>query len=183
MALRPFSLIFYMTKTRLLILLLVQALCFPALSGNISKRYKTYRSELGTLYFIMPQKMAKAKGCTAQKDLLFDVTCQLWTDSVTVAATVKSSLPVTDSIVKISLPDNNILTYPLEFIYRDLDKKGYDNRIKFRMPRQQFRQMFNGSTPFLLDFGKGNLFSFRQSQWAKEQDQMNSILEMMELNK
>lgn len=171
-----------MTKTRLIILLLVQALCIPAFSGNISKKYKTHLSELGTIYFIMPQKMAKAKGSTAQKDLLFDVTCQLWTDSISVAATVKSASPVTDSIVKISLPDNTVLSFPLMYIYRDLGKKGYDNRLKFSMSRPQFRRIFKENVPFLLDFGKGNLFAFRQGQWVEEQYLMNSILDMMELN-
>lgn len=169
--------------SRLIILLFAQALCLSVFSGNITKKYKTHNTERGTVYFIMPQKMDKASGSKAQKELLFDVTSLITTDSIHVTATISAKEPVTDSIVTIHTADGHTITVPAEFLFRELGKKGYVNRVRFGMLRSDFKQLFSAPSSFTLDYGKGYLFAFPKGKWAKEQELVNSILGLMELNR
>lgn len=171
-----------MGKTRFFVLFWLQVWCVSAFSGNIAKMYKTHLTERGMVYFIMPQKMPKAAKSTAQKDLLFDITCLAQNDSVSITATVWATQAVTDSMATVCLADGTTMSFPVEFLYRELRKKGYESRIRINMLKSQFREMFNGETPFMLDFGKGNRFAFRKGFWAEEQTMINSIMDMMQLN-
>ena len=177
------SFIYQTNMSRLIILLFVQALCLSVFSGNITKKYKTHNTERGTVYFIMPQKMDKASGSTAQKELLFDVTSLITTDSIHVTATISAKEPVTDSIVTIRTADGHAITAPAEFLYRELGKKGYVNRVRFGMLRSDFKSLFAAPSSFTLDYGKGYLFAFPKGKWAKEQELVNNILGLMELNR
>ena len=177
------SFIFLTDMSRLIILLFAQALCLSVFSGNITKKYKTHNTERGTVYFIMPQKMDKASGSKAQKELLFDVTSLITTDSIHVTATISAKEPVTDSVVTIRMADGHTITAPAEFLFRELGKKGYVNRVRFGMLRSDFKQLFSAPLSFTLDYGKGYLFAFPKGKWAKEQELVNSILGLMELNR
>lgn len=170
------------TRNRLFTLLLAQALCLGVAAGNIAKKYKTHLTPEGTVYFIMPQKMAKAEGSKAQKDLLFDVTTLLTGDSVGIAATVHCEQPLTDSIATITRADGQQLTAATEYIYRELGKKGYVNRVRFVLSIADFRQLFSATAPFLLDYGRNCRFAFPNGKWANEQKLVISILDLIELN-
>ena len=74
-------------------------------------------------------------------------------------------------------------SFPVEYLYRELRKKGYESRVRFGMLKSQFRKMFTDASPFELDYGNGCRYAFRSGAWAEEQQLMNGILDMMELNK
>lgn len=170
-------------KKRLAALLLLQLFCAYSFSGNIAKKYKSHLTEEGTVYFIMPQKMSKAENSMAHRDLLFDITCLDTNDTVSVAATIHSAVPVTDSLVVIRAAQGTTYAVPTEVIYRDLSKKGYVNRLKFNLSKREFRTLFAASQPFFLDYGKGCVFAFTKKKWAEKQQLVNSIMDLMDLNR
>lgn len=155
--------------------------CIPSFSGNITKKYKSHLTEKGTVFFIMPQKMPKTKDGTAYKDLLFDITCLNTSDSISVTATIFAAHPITDSLVTIAIPQGHMFSIPTEIIYYDLSKKGYESRVRFHLLKNDLRQLFNAKQPFLLDYGKGNVFSFTTNKWTEKKGLINSIIDLMEI--
>lgn len=170
-------------KTRFITFLLAQLLCISSFSGNIAKKYKSHLTEEGTVYFIMPQKMPKAKNSIAHKDLFFDVTCINTNDTISVAATIHTTYPIMDSLVVITTPHGKTYSAPIIVIYRDLNKKGYINRLKFNITKNEFRELFNANQPFHIDYGKGCAFAFKRKAWKEKQLLINNIMNLMELNK
>ena len=172
-----------MTKFRLITILLVQTfLCTHLFATDVGKMYRAAMTEDGPLYFILPQKMPRSSGSKAKKDLEFDVTSHSKGDSLAVTSTLFSANPFTESTATITVPGDETLRPSVEVIYNDVKKKGYTNRIRFTLPREQFKKLFSASESFVLDFGQGNTFSYSRSKWAKERDLMNQILTMIEIN-
>lgn len=170
-------------KTRFITLLLAQFLCISSFSGNIKNKYKSYLTEKGTVYFIMPQKMPKAENSTAHKDLIFDVTCINTSDTVAVTATIHTTNPIKDSLVVLTIPHGKTYSVPTIVIYRDLNKKGYTNRLKFNIQKNTFSELFNASLPFYIDYGNGCVFAFKRKTWAEYQLLFNSVMNLMDLDK
>jgi hypothetical protein len=67
-------------------------------------------------------------------------------------------------------------------IFRDIMKKGYINRIEIRMPRSEYRQLYNTDKPFTIDFGEQNCFKFSDNQWKKHREAVNKVWEVIDLN-
>ena len=156
--------------------------CTSLSAVNVGKMYRSIMTENGPLYFIMPQEMPKSKGSKAKKELLFDVTCHSQGDSLAITSTLYSATPYNEATATIMVPGEEPLRPSVEVIFSDVLKKGYNNRIKFTLHREQFMKLFNSPQSFVLDFGQGNTFSYSSSKWAKEKDLMNQIMTMIEIN-
>lgn len=174
-----------MVKFRLLLLAIIQLSCISSFSGNIPKIHKKYKTHLtaeGMVYFIMPQKMAKTSDSKALKNLVFDLSCLVTTDTVSLTATIHSTTPITDSLVTVIPAEGVAISSQGEFLFRELGKKGYVNRIRFKLTRSQLRQLFSAEKPFLLEYGNNHRFAFRNKEWSNKRQLFISILDLMDLN-
>ena len=171
-----------MRTPRFIITLLLAAISLTIDAGDISKLYKTHITVEGMIYFIMPQKMPRATTSKALKDLSYDVTSLVTTDSVTVLSTIITERPMTDTLLTITSGSKTV-TVPFTYIFREHGKKGCVNRATFSMARADFRQLYDASGPFVIDFGSDYRFSPKKGKWEKQRQQILSILNMIELNK
>ena len=153
------------------------------LAANVNKRYRSYLTEEGMLYFIMPQTMPKAKGSKALKPMEFDITMKEKSDTVIIRATVISPLPFKENDVTVSTEGKSAKQITASPIYRDLYKKGYKNRIELKLLKDDFRQLYDCTLPYSIDFGQNVLFSYDQRTWQKHSQETKAILEMVELNR
>ncbi len=156
--------------------------CTSLFSVNVAKMYRVASTENGLLYFILPQKMPRNSGSQAKKDLLFDVTCLAATDSVSVTSTLYCANAYQGTTATITAVGEEPIRPSVEVIYCDLMKKGYVNRLRFMLHRDQFKKLFNAPASFVLDFGQGSTFSYSKSKWEKMKGIMNQIITVIDIN-
>ena len=157
-------------------------LSLTSIAGNINKLYRSALTEKGTLYFFFEQKMSKDKNSKAIKPLLFDVTYLSGSDTISIKTTVLSTNAYKHQFVNIIKADGQKTEATTVVIFRDIMKKGYINRIEIRMPRSEYRQLYNTDKPFTIDFGEQNSFKFSDSQWQKHREAVNKVWEVIDLN-
>ena len=163
-------------------LLLMLMLSLTSIAGNINKLYRSALTEKGTLYFFFEQKMPKDKGSKAIKPLYFDVTYLSESDTVSIKTTVLSYNAYKQPSITIIKADEQKSEIATVVIFRDVKKKGYINRIEIKMPRSEYRQLYNTDKPFTIDFGEQNSFKFSDSQWKKHREAINKVWEIIDLN-
>ena len=167
---------------KFLVILFLQGLCLTMTAGNIGKLYKSAMSEKGTLYFFYEQKMPKAATGQSLKPLRFDVTYITGSDTVSIKTTVQSKTAYKGTQVTITTGSGEKMTVPTEVIYRDIIKKGFINRIEIKIPRKEYRQLYDAALPYSIDYGEQNCFQFNVKQWQKHQNAVNTIWQIIELN-
>ncbi len=168
---------------KFIVLLLLQGLCLTMAAGNIGKLYKSALSEKGMLFFLYEQKMPKCAHGESLKPLLFDVTYVTGNDTVSIKTTVKSKTAYKGTEVTITSGDGEKMSVPTEVIYRDIIKKGFINRIEIKIPLKEYRKLYNSALPYSIDYGEQNSFQFNAKQWKKHQNEVNTIWQIIDLNR
>jgi hypothetical protein len=171
-----------MKMKKVISLLFILMLSLTSIAGNTNKLYRSSLTEKGTLYFFYAQKMPKNKDSKALKPLSFDVTYLSGSDTVSIKATVLSLNAYNQPSVTIIKADGQKVENATEVIFRDLKKKGYINRIEIKMPRSEYRELYNADKPFTIIFGEQNCFKFADSQWQKHREAVNKVWSIIDLN-
>lgn len=162
----------------LLVMLMTTITCVAG--GNISKKVKYMSGENGTVYFVTPMKMPKASDSKALKNLIYDITCLNSEDSLNLTATVISKDHLTFTEGSITADGMEPVTSKIELVYLDPLGNKYENRLRMRISRADFKKIYHNAAPFILDFGHGLRFGFKQKTWPKETRFMNDVFIMID---
>lgn len=127
--------------------------------------------------------MSKYEGNETKYGMTFDITYLSGNeDSVSFTATVVTPYPT-------KLDSANIRSEQIDLkkatnlIYCEPYKNYYVNRIRFYIKWEEWRELYKPRQPYVLDFGTRLRYSFKPKQWKKKREIMNSIIEMIEINK
>lgn len=172
-----------MKKEYILSLLLLLLSCQTALAGNLSKRYYSYMTSEGMLYYICPQKMPKMSDSMAKKPLLYDVTHLSTTDTVTISSTIWSQFPLQTDSVRIVQNGKVWRASAIEVIYVERDKNLYKTRVRFPLLWAELKELYSSNDPFILDFYHNFTYLYPLKEWNKKKEEMNEILRIIELNR
>lgn len=165
-----------MSKLRNVIVLLAALVAvLPAYSRNINKRFTYFLGDGGALFYIYPQKMAKADGCVAKKPLTYDITCLSAGDSVSVTAYVITKTRYFFTQAKVLQGDKVVAADSIETIFTDLKGRKYVNRLRFKIKRSVFMTMLDSFDPFTFDYGHGCTFRFDEKKWQAVRQEVSDI--------
>lgn len=159
-------------------LFMVITFCFAG--GNITKKMLFMLGENGTVYYVKPQKMPKTSDSKALKNLIYDVTCLNSEDSLNLTATVISKDHLTFTEGSITADGMEPVKSKIEIVYLDPLGNKYENRLRMRISRADFKKIYHNAAPFILDFGHGLRFGFKQKKWPKESRFMNDVFIMID---
>ena len=157
--------------------------CMLVAAGSLSKRYSTFGTINGTLYFVRPMHMPKCEGNQTKYGLTFDITYLYGdTDSVSFTTTVVTSGKENLDSVLVKSKSGTIRA-KTELIYREPHKSYYVNRIRFYIKWSEWKELYGSATPYVIEYGKRLRFSFKQKKWEKESKTINDIMDIIETNK
>ena len=159
------------------------ACCIAMHAGPITKKYCSFLTENGTLYFIRPMHMPKCDDNLTKYGMTFDIT-YLEEDNDSVSFTVTIVTPQAESLDSVSLwTDNKQIGVKTERLYCEPYKSYYVNRIRFYVKWAQLKWLYEQASPYTVDFGRHLRFSFKPRKWAAESKTMKRIISIIELNK
>lgn len=165
----------------LMTMMMVASVCLAG--GDITKKILYILGDDGTLYFVLPKKMPKQKESKALKYLLYDVTCLNAEDSVSFTSTHLSSSVYQYKEATIKTSGMEPLKAPIEVIFIDPKGKKYENRLRIRLSREDFKKLYKSPTPYVIDYGNGMTFGLKAKDWAKESHFMNEVFIMIDMSK
>lgn len=167
-----------MIRTSLLILFF--AVCGVCSGQPINKRYSTYLSSNGTIYFFNPKKLIKRVNADR---FTYDMTYISHGDSVTVncSVEVKENSMIKQMVMKNA--NKSYLGKSVSMLYRDVMKNGYLLRITSKFSILDITEMFQSSTPLIFEFtltdGTRCILTYSESQWKKESHDVSRIIESL----
>lgn len=159
-----------------LLLLSSSAIMF---AENPSKEIITYAFDEGTVAFIKPQKMPPAANSPARKPLVYDITMNTLSDSVSVTCTVIS---VAEPIENCSATVCDSLTYAVERIYVEPEKKAWTHRLRFKMPVGDFSGTFARAGKLTIAFGPYS-FELNGKKQKGRSEICRAAMQIIELNR
>lgn len=151
-----------------------------AVGANPSKQIISHLFDEGLVAFVKPRKMPKSTGSTAVKPLVYDITMNTLSDSVSVTCTVVTPLaPLEGDSARV----NGTRAYETERIYVTPVKKNWENRVRFSMPVADFEQTFGASDSDLnISFG-GSGFLLPAKKQKNEAEVCRMLINMINLNR
>lgn len=154
-------------------MMMVTSVCLAG--GDISKKILFMMGEDGTVYYVKPLKMPKLSDSKALKNLVYDVTCLNSEDSVSFTATV-----ITENVHKfteatITTSGMAPVKAAIEVIYIDPKGKKYENRLRLRISRADFKAIYHSPAPYVVDYGFGLRFGLKEKTWPKDSHFMNEV--------
>lgn len=168
---------------RTIFLFLTCMCCMLVIASSVSKRYTTFLSERGMLYFISPMHMPKCNENHAKYDLTFDIT-YLSGDKDSVSFTTTVVTPIVEKLDSVFIKNElKIVKAKTELIYCEPYKSYYVNRLRFYIKWSELKELYGCMMPYVIDFGNHLCFSFYQNKWKKESKTINDIINIIELNK
>lgn len=165
------------------LLLLLTSLCISiSQASSLSKRYVTFSTESGILYFIRPMHMPKCDGNTSRYGMTFDITYLSGDlDSVSFTSTIViRELEEIDSVY--IRYGREVLKSKVERIYCEPYKSGYVYRSRFYIKWSELKQLYKNDEPYLIEYRKNIRFSFRKKKWRKEHKEINQIINLIDYN-
>lgn len=165
--------------TRFYFLFIISLLFIPTIQAKT--RYQSFISEGHQVLFFFPVTLTATEG----KDKFeYDFTHQEMTDSVTFNFSIisKAKPVVTD----ISLIDQDgIALSPKYFkvLYTEYLKGTYDTRVQTSFNYQIFKELYLTAKRLIYKVvvnGKEIEFEYKSSQWKKEQESMNILLNLFD---
>ena len=162
----------------LLLMMMTTSVCLAG--GDISKKVKFMRGDNGTVYFVVPQKMAKVSDSKALKNLSYDVSYLNSEDSVSFLGTVISRKFQKFTEATISAKGLPEIQADIEVIYIEPKGNKYENRLRIRISYKDFKNLYSNSVPYVVDYGNGLRFGFKDKSWFKESHFMNDVFIMIE---
>lgn len=168
---------------RPLFLFLACMCCMQAFASSVSKRYTTFLTESGMLYFIRPMHMPKCNENQTRYGMTFDITYLSGdTDSVSFTATVVT--PIVEKLDSVYIKSGSkIVKVKTVLIYCEPYKSYYVNRLRFYIKWSEWKDLYGCMTPYVVEFNNHLRFSFYQNKWKKESKTINDIINIIELNK
>lgn len=168
---------------RLILLFLVCTCSIVVFASPLARKYTTFLTEKGLLYFIRPMHMPKCDGNLTKYGLTFDIT-YLYGDNDSVSFTATVVTPTVEKLdyVYIKNESTRIKAIP-ELIYCEPYKSYYVNRIRFYIKWAEWKEIYSCMTPYTIVFGDHLCFSFSQGRWRKESKIINNIMNIIEINK
>ncbi len=153
---------------------------FPvAFAGNPSKEIITYAFDEGTVAFVKPQKMSPAANSSARKPLVYNITMNTVSDSVSVTCTVIS---VGGPLEECTATVCDSLTYEVERIYVEPEEKAWTNRLRFRLPIGDFNGTFARDGRLTVAFGAYG-FELNVKKQKDRSEICRAALQIIELNR
>lgn len=178
----PQSLFIFSMKKLFHLFILLSVCHSTGFAGDLSKRYKSFLTGNGMLYFINPTKMQRLGNSIAAKDLIFDITyLSKDEDSVSYTATVITNQIMKFDNVLIQNAVKNIKS-KTEIVYCEPKGAYYVNRIRFYIKWAELKELYENEQPYILDFGNNLIFSFNTKKWKIEKDDITRIIKIVELN-
>lgn len=157
--------------------------CILVIGSSVSKRYTTFLTESGMLYFINPMHMPKCNGNLTKYGLTFDIT-YLSGDNDSVSFTTTIVTPTIERLDSVFIKnESKIVRAKTELIYCEPYKSYYVNRLRFYIKRSEWKELYGCMTPYVIEFGNHLCFSFYQNKWRKERKTISEIINIIELNK
>lgn len=173
-----------MNKWRIFTLLLMTMTASVCLAGgDVSKKVKFMSGDNGTVYFVVPQKMAKASDCKALKNLSYDVSYLNSEDSVSFLCTIVTRTFQKFTEATFSAKGLPEIRADVKVIYIEPKGKKYDNRLRLRISYEDFKKLYSHSAPYVVDFGSGFRFGFKEKAWSKECLFMTNVFIMIDSSK
>jgi hypothetical protein len=170
-------------RKRILFLLILFAFLLESFAGGITKRYVSFLTENGMLYFVRPMHMPKCDGNETRYGMTFDITYLSGDeDSVSFTATIVTAEPIKLDSVNIRSEQLGVQK-ATDLIYCEPYKRCYVNRIRFYLKWDEWKKLYQNRNPYLIDFGTRLRYTFKSRQWKKKREIMNSIIETIEINK
>jgi len=148
-------------------------------AGNPAKEIITYAFDEGTVAFVKPQKMPPAANSSARKPLVYDITMNTVSDSVSVTCTVIS---VDGPLAECPATVCDSLTYAVERIYVEPEKKAWTNRLRFKLPMADFSNTFARDGRLTVAFG-AYVFELNAKTQKNRSEICRAALQIIELNR
>lgn len=153
------------------------------IAGSVSKRYTTFLTESGMLYFIKPMQMPKCNGNQTKYGMTFDIT-YLSGDKDSVSFTTTVVTPNVEKLDSVFIKnESKIVKVKTELIYCEPYKSYYVNRLRFYIKWSEWKDLYSCMTPYVIEFGNHLCFSFHQNKWKEESKTINDIINIIELSK
>lgn len=157
--------------------------CMQVIAGSVSKRYTTFLTESGMLYFIKPMHMPKCNGNQTKYGMTFDIT-YLSGDKDSVIFTTTVVTPFMEKLDSVFIKnESKIVKVKTELIYCEPYKSYYVNRLRFYIKWSEWKEFYSCMTPYVIEFGNYLCFSFHQNKWKEESKTINDIINIIELSK
>lgn len=154
-----------------------------AVASSVSKRYTTFMTESGMLYFIRPMHLPKCNGNQTKYGMTFDIT-YLSGDNDSVSFTTTIVTPIVEKLDSVSIKnETKTINAKTELIYCEPYKSYYVNRLRFYIKWSEWKELYGCMVPYTIEFNHHLRFSFPQSKWKKESKTINDIINIIELNK
>lgn len=168
---------------RTIFLFLAYMCCMLVIAGSASKRYTTFLTESGMLYFIKPMQMPKCNGNQTKYGMTFDIT-YLSGDKDSVSFTTTVVTPNVEKLDSVFIKnESKIVKVKTELIYCEPYKSYYVNRLRFYIKWSEWKDLYSCMTPYVIEFGNHLCFSFHQNKWKEESKTINDIINIIELSK
>ena len=161
-----------------MLMMMTTSVCLAG--GDITKKILFMMGEDGTVYYVKPLKMPKTKDCKALKNLVYDVTCLNSEDSVSFTATVIT--PSVQKFIEATVTTAGLapVKAAIEVLYIDPKGKKYENRLRLRISRADFKAIYHSPAPYVVDYGHGMRFGLTEKAWPKESHFMNEVFIMVD---
>ena len=167
----------------ILFLIILFASLLESYAGTVTKKYVTFLTENGMLYFVRPMHMPKCDGNETKYGMTFDITYLVGDeDSVSVTATIVATKPIKSDSVIIRSEQQDVQK-TTELIYCEPYKSCYVNRIRFYLKWEEWKKLYQERQPYMIDFGTQLRYAFKSRQWKKKCEIMNGIIGTIEINK
>lgn len=154
-----------------------------ATASSVSKRYTTFLTENGMLYFIRPMHLPKCNGNQTKYGMTFDIT-YLSGDNDSVSFTTTIVTPVVEKLDSVSIKnESKTIKAKTELIYCEPYKSYYVNRLRFYIKWSEWKELYGYTMPYTIELNNHLRFSFPQNKWKKESKIINDIINIIELNK
>lgn len=170
-------------RKRILFLLVLFASLLESFAGAVTKKYVTFLTENGMLYFVRPMHMPKCDGNETKYGMTFDITYLVGDeDSVSFTTTIVTAKPIKLDSVNIRSEQLNVQK-ATDLIYCEPYKRCYVNRIRFYLKWEEWKKLYQERQPYMIDFGTQLRYAFKSRQWKKKCEIMNGIIGTIEINK
>ena len=176
-----------MPMKRIFLLLALLPLFAPALRAqDVRKHYTSLATEKGTLYFVYPRKLAATGASGGKASLPFDLTYLTSADSLSFTVSLRVAGSGAVDSVHVVAPDGAQLSVVPERIYVDARRSGYEHRLRFGIPFEAARRLYEGASPYVLRFFTADgvcAYAFKAGAWNKERAVMRRIFGIFEMNR
>lgn len=172
---------------RLSLLAVVLLLGLQAVAQDMKKFYMQNLHPDGLLYFVLPQEMPEVKDArkVCLKPLSYDYTYLDARDSVTLLMTVTTNEVFGPDTLRLAGLSQE-KAFPVEQIYCDLVKKGWECRVGCQLSYADWEEMYRNARPFVLSLSGNGIcarFACKPDDWEKLRACFVRLQDVIRLNR